>query len=186
LFVTPGSTEHSKAEDPRSKEGTAKAAAKKKSGKTLPEIIREYALSFPETHEDQPWGHPAFKVKNKSFVFMSFNERGINLCVKLTDSLFKALALPFVEPGGYGLGKSGWIAARLDSEDSLSEDILKTWIAESFANVAPKTLLKQLNQESVDQKPAAGAGKGAAKKTTMRKTPMGDTLVKVSVSKTRV
>jgi hypothetical protein len=32
--------------------------------------LREFALKFPETHEDFPWGHRALKVKGKVFVFM--------------------------------------------------------------------------------------------------------------------
>jgi hypothetical protein len=28
----------------------------------LADRIRELALSLPETYEDEPWGHPVFKV----------------------------------------------------------------------------------------------------------------------------
>ena len=108
------------------------AAAQSSAGKKLPDVIRKCALSFPETHEDQPWGHPAFKVKNKSFVFMGFTESGVTVSVKLTHSLFEALALPFVEPTGYGLGKSGWVTATLDQADSIPPDMVTKWIAESL------------------------------------------------------
>jgi hypothetical protein len=34
----------------------------------LAERIRELALSLPESYEDEPWGHPVFKVAaNKMF-----------------------------------------------------------------------------------------------------------------------
>jgi hypothetical protein len=72
-----------------------------------------------------------------------------------------ALALPFVEPTGYGLGKSGWITAKLDRDDEVPPAVVRQWIAESFANVAPKSLLKQLDQSAVatkNAKPAKRSG----------------------------
>src|ERR1700730_5041541 len=80
------------------------------------ERIRKYALSFPESHEDHPWGHSAFKVKNKTFVFMGFEESKLGISFKLKESLFDALALPFTEPTPYGLGKSGWVSASLEPD----------------------------------------------------------------------
>ena len=47
--------------------------------------VRELALSFPETYEDSPWGHPVFKVgNNKMFAGMSNDEDPLTLTVKLT------------------------------------------------------------------------------------------------------
>ena len=34
------------------------------------DAIRRAALSYPETREDRPWDHPAFKVREKGFIFM--------------------------------------------------------------------------------------------------------------------
>ena len=39
--------------------------------------LRKHALSYPETREDRPWGHSAFKVKGKSFVLMGDDEEGL-------------------------------------------------------------------------------------------------------------
>ena len=37
------------------------------------EAIRGLALSLPATYEDEPWGHPVFKVgSNRMFAGMSF------------------------------------------------------------------------------------------------------------------
>ncbi len=62
------------------------------------------ALSLPEVREDHPWGHSAFKVKEKAFLFMASEKRGLSLSVKLPQSGLLALSLPFAEPTGYGLG----------------------------------------------------------------------------------
>jgi mannose-6-phosphate isomerase-like protein (cupin superfamily)/predicted DNA-binding protein (MmcQ/YjbR family) len=145
LFVTPGTTQHSKLEDPR-KTRAAKSSAKNVSS-NLSDRIREIALSYPQTHEDHPWGYPAFKVKNKMFVAVSFQEHGIKLTVKLPNSQLKALAIPFVESSGYGLGEHGWISANLrQDEDRLSIDTIKGWIDESYRAVAPKSILKELDR----------------------------------------
>jgi predicted DNA-binding protein (MmcQ/YjbR family) len=45
--------------------------------------LRDFALTYPEAHEDFPWGHRAIKVRGKAFVFMSKDEPGLGLSVKL-------------------------------------------------------------------------------------------------------
>jgi len=128
-----------------------KTAAAEGNEKSLPEQIREYALTFPETREDHPWGYPAFKVKNKMFVAFSFREHGIMLTVKLTKSRLAASALPCVQASGYGLGEHGWVSADLKHGDTiLSVDTLKSWIKESYCAVAPKTVLKEYDKSLVE------------------------------------
>jgi hypothetical protein len=46
------------------------------------QYLRELALDYPETREDHPWGHAAFKVKDK--VFLSLAE--------WVDESFRAIA----------------------------------------------------------------------------------------------
>src|SRR5207249_6820363 len=44
--------------------------------------IREVALSLPETYEDEPWGHPVFKVAdNKMFASMTAGDGAVHLTV---------------------------------------------------------------------------------------------------------
>jgi predicted DNA-binding protein (MmcQ/YjbR family) len=109
--------------------------------------IRKYALQFPETHEDHPWGHSAFKVKAKTFIFMGADESGLSLSIKLRESLFDALACPFSEPTHYGLGKHGWVTATFAPGDAVPMDMLKAWIDESFREIAPKTILKKYQEQ---------------------------------------
>lgn len=107
--------------------------------------IRKYCLGFPETVEDFPWEHSAFKVKKKTFLFLFLDADGLSLSFKLRESLFDTLALPFCEPTGYGLGKSGWVTATFKSGEAVSIERVQSWINESFRQVAPKTILKQLD-----------------------------------------
>lgn len=108
------------------------------------EAIRKYSLEFPETVEDHPWGESAFKVKKKTFLFMSLDADGMRLSFKLNESLFNTLALPFCEPTGYGLGKSGWVTATFEPGDKVPIERIKAWLSESFRQVAPKTILKKM------------------------------------------
>lgn len=117
--------------------------------KTLESIelqLRDYAMTFPEVTEDHPWGHRAMKVRGKAFVFLGGekNAAELSLSMKLPQSRDLAADLPFAEPTGYGLGKSGWVTARFTKVSDVPLDLLKAWIAESYRAIAPKRLVKGL------------------------------------------
>lgn len=103
--------------------------------------LRAYALSQPEATEHFPWGHRAIKVRGKAFVFMSNDEPGLSLSVKLPASSEGALQFPFAEPTHYGLGRSGWVTASFGPRDEPPLEMLRSWIDESYRAVAPKRLL---------------------------------------------
>jgi predicted DNA-binding protein (MmcQ/YjbR family) len=113
----------------------------------LQERLRRFALTFPEAAEDHPWGHIAVKARKKAFVFMSgedLHEGKLSMTVKLPVSGEMALTLPCVERAGYGLGKSGWVTARLGPKDKVDPAMLEEWIEQSYRAVAPRTLVKRL------------------------------------------
>ena len=119
----------------------------KLSVKQAEQKLIKYALSFPETALEHPWGHDVVKVKGK--MFASFGGQAgtpgeFSMSVKLPVSSEMALTLPWVEPTGYGLGKSGWVTARLKKGADFDIDTMKGWIDQSYRAVAPKTLVKAL------------------------------------------
>jgi predicted DNA-binding protein (MmcQ/YjbR family) len=120
----------------------------KKTLESLELELRDYAMTFPETTEDHPWGHRAMKVKGKTFLFLGGekDKQELSLSVKLPSSRDVALDLPFAEPTGYGLGKSGWVSASFDKVSAVPLDLLKAWIAESYRAIAPKKLVKVLDE----------------------------------------
>lgn len=125
--------------------------------------IQAHALSYPEAVEDFPWGHSAFKVKGKAFVFMGAAEGGaISLSVKLPQSRDAALGFDWAEPTGYGLGKAGWVSATFPPGSNVPIDLLKDWIEESYRAVAPKTLAKRLDGGAAA--PATAPARGAKKR----------------------
>jgi predicted DNA-binding protein (MmcQ/YjbR family) len=101
--------------------------------------IRKLALSFPETYEDSPWGHPVFKVgDNKMFAAMSDGEDPVSLTVKLTpDEREIALHLAYVRVASY-VGRYGWVTATVTDEESLDNAL--EWLRESYWLKAPARL----------------------------------------------
>jgi len=101
--------------------------------------IRALALSFPETFEDSPWGHPVFKVgDNKMFAGISNSEDPVSLTVKLTPEEREiALHMPYVGVARY-VGRYGWVTAEVADEESL-ENALE-WLRESYWLNAPARL----------------------------------------------
>jgi predicted DNA-binding protein (MmcQ/YjbR family) len=110
--------------------------------------VRTFALSLPDAWEDHPWDHWVAKVGKKVFVFGP-NEMedgsGTNINVKLLDSGPAVLELPFTEPAGYGLGKSGWVNAHFPYEAPLPIDLLEDWIDESYRAIAGVRRNKRLD-----------------------------------------
>ena len=66
-----------------------------------------------------------------------------------------ALLLPFTVPTGYGLGKSGWVTAKLADGEDAPVELFKEWIDESYRAQAPKRLVASL--------PAGGQGDSSRK-----------------------
>jgi predicted DNA-binding protein (MmcQ/YjbR family) len=104
------------------------------------EALQALALGLPEATEDHPWDHVAWKVKGKAFCFTNRPGDALGFTVKLPHSSGAALMLPFVQPTGYGLGKSGWITATFDGRAKLPVGLLESWLLESYRAVAPKRL----------------------------------------------
>lgn len=101
--------------------------------------IRALALSFPEAYEDEPWGHPVFKVAdNRMFASMSEERDAVLLTVKLTaEEREIAHLLPYVSRARY-VGRYGWVTAQVTDEESLEAAL--EWLRESYWLKAPEEL----------------------------------------------
>ena len=123
--------------------------------------LRRFALTFPQTHEDHPWGETALKVARKIFVFLGDAGGGIRMTVKLEESHLAALELPFCQPAAYGLGKSGWVTVSFEAKEPVPVSLLRDWIEESFRNVAPRRLVEaetgKLRSRGRARAPAGGS-----------------------------
>jgi len=111
----------------------------------LQQKLEEFALSLPGAWPDSPWGDSVVKVGKKIFVFLGNTEPGIT--VKLPDSAGHGLSLPGASKPGYGLGKHGWVNIPLAGLSAHDREVLIDFVEESYRAVAPKTLIKQLDQQ---------------------------------------
>jgi hypothetical protein len=102
------------------------------------QALRAFGLALPEAAEDQPWGHTALKVRNKTFCWLSLDDR-LSCTTKLPVSREFALMLDGTEPTGYGLGRAGWVTSAF-AEGAIDLDLMKRWITERYRAVAPKKL----------------------------------------------
>lgn len=99
--------------------------------------LLEYALAKPDATLEHPWGENVAKVRGKVFVFFGLETSDGVMGVKLTNALLYAKSLPYVEPMGYGLGKSGWVSVN-SPKGLVPIAMFEEWIDESYANVTPK------------------------------------------------
>lgn len=125
--------------------------------------VARIAAAFPETREDNPWGHRAFKVRGKTFLFLVGDGEGLSVSVKLPESGALALELPFAEPTGYGLGKSGWVSARFKPGTPIPIDMIGEWLSESYAAIAPKKLSAGLGDRAAPNQTKTAKAKLQAK-----------------------
>jgi predicted DNA-binding protein (MmcQ/YjbR family) len=104
--------------------------------------LRKAALSYPETVEDFPWGHSAFKIAGKkAFLFMGEDEAGGWSCsMKLPFRNEEALKIKGASPTEYGLGRSGWVSFRFTAKAKAPMAKLADYLDESWRAVAPKKL----------------------------------------------
>jgi predicted DNA-binding protein (MmcQ/YjbR family) len=136
-------------------------ATAKPDSRSLEGTLRTWALAYPDTTEEFPWGERAIKVKGKVFLFLRAEGGTVSFSVKLPHSAAEALELPGIEPTHYGLGKHGWVTATVDATRDAPLEQYRAWLEESFRAVAPKRTIATLDAERADGAPA----KTAAKKT---------------------
>lgn len=110
--------------------------------------LRALALDYPEATEDFPWGERAIKVRGKAFLFLGARGNEVSFSVKLPHSAAEALELPFAEPTHYGLGKHGWVTAKVNASRKTLISTFEAWIDESYRSVAPKKLVAALDAET--------------------------------------
>ena len=105
----------------------------------LAQRLRKAALAFPETYEDEPWGHPVFKVAdNRMFASMSVGDGAVHLTIKLTaEERQIAYLLPYVRKARY-VGRYGWVTAEVTDGESLEAAL--EWLRESYWLRAPAEL----------------------------------------------
>ena len=111
--------------------------------------LRAWGLTMPGAHRKAPWPeHDDLAVRDMTFAYLPAAGQPFKLSVKLPYTGSVALDLPFAEPTGYGLGKSGWVSFNPAESEIPDLDQLKEWVEESYRAQAPRTLVKELDRRS--------------------------------------
>jgi len=122
------------------------------------DALRAFGLTYPGAALKSPWPeHLDLAVKDKTFAYLSVEGEPLKISCKLPQTGMVALELPFTQPTGYGLGKSGWVSARFEAGEAPPVELLRAWIDESYRAVAPKTMVARLPAA-----PTAGAKAGVS------------------------
>jgi predicted DNA-binding protein (MmcQ/YjbR family) len=123
--------------------------------------LLKYALAKPDATLHHPWGENVAKIRGKVFVFFGMADTPADspyadnvMGVKLTHALLFAKSQSYVEPMGYGLGKSGWVSVKMP-KGAAPMDMFEEWIDESYENVAPKRISRAAAAPRGDAKQAA-------------------------------
>src|SRR5215212_12140525 len=103
--------------------------------KTLTETILARGKQYPEVTVGHPWGETTLQVRGKNFLFLRFEKGELSFSVKHPRTGIAALALPFVQPTGYGLGRHGWVTCTLTKVPREMPDQCLEWLEESYVAV---------------------------------------------------
>jgi predicted DNA-binding protein (MmcQ/YjbR family) len=109
--------------------------------------LRAWGLTLPGAHRKSPWPeHDDLAVKDKTFAYLPARGQPFGLSCKLPYTGYEALQLPWAEPTGYGLGKSGWVSFSPPDDEIPTVDELKAWVEESYRAQAPKKLVREFDE----------------------------------------
>lgn len=111
--------------------------------------VREICLSFPEVSERLSHGSPAFFIRGKKTLAMFVDDHHGDDILGIWCPAFPGVQEEMValEPDRFYrppyVGPSGWLGVRLDRD--VDWDEVRGILTESYRKVAPKTLVKQLD-----------------------------------------
>lgn len=108
--------------------------------------VQKLMLGLPGVEEHEGWaGQPAFKVKNKGFVYLSGDETSVMLKALREEQEAMVAEDPEVYSPSWSAGRFGWLEVDLAAAD---EDELRELLTEAWRLTAPKYLIAQLDQPS--------------------------------------
>jgi predicted DNA-binding protein (MmcQ/YjbR family) len=108
--------------------------------------LRSICLDCPEATEQETWGNPTFRVREKIFAMPRSDDGRLSLWCKappgVQDILVGADPARFFVPPY--VGHRGWIGVRLDG--AVDWDEVADLVGESYRMTAPKRLRARLDQ----------------------------------------
>lgn len=118
--------------------------------------VRAICLALPEATEKETWGHPTFRVRDKIFAGIGTGEGATEMPGHDSEDVVTTMTMkaaageqesllaigrPFFRPKY--VGNRGWIGVIIDDDTDFAE--IEEFVIESYAAIAPKTLVKLLD-----------------------------------------
>ena len=101
-------------------------------------ILREVALSFPETTEESHFEKTSFRVKNK--IFVTYDEVNKRACTRLSlrdQDIYSCADKSIIFPVDNKWGKQGWTFIEMTK---VRKEIFIAAVSSAYCEVAPKKL----------------------------------------------
>lgn len=119
--------------------------------------LRRQCLRFPEAHEQEAWGEPTFRVRNKLFAMYASatnHHGGGRPAVWIKAARENQQALVSADPDRYFVpayvGPSGWVGVWLDHAPDWNA--VTELLEDGYRRTAPKRLLLQLDATPVSRR----------------------------------
>jgi hypothetical protein len=107
-----------------------------------PALVRQVALSLPETVEQKHRGKPSFRVRNRIFAVLHPEDKRVVLKLSAVDqSVFDDYDPAVFHPVEGGWGRQGWTVVELSK---VKKEVFREALVSAWLGVAPKTLAKRL------------------------------------------
>lgn len=142
-------------------------------------VLRAFALSFPDSVEEFPWGHRVMKLRGKMFVIFGGDETALRIATKLPKTGKSALERANCEPTPYGMGKHGWVTSSWPPFLEPDVERVSAWIAESYEAIAATPAKK-----AAGTKPSARA-KSTPAKPKAKPVPKAKTTVRRAAARSK-
>lgn len=100
--------------------------------------LRAWLLALPGVAEQETWGHPTFRVRDKMFATMSGDGRTATLKASPEVQTELVAAEPAVYSVAAYVGRYGWVSIVLDGADPAE---LRDLAVDAWRRTAPKRLV---------------------------------------------
>jgi hypothetical protein len=106
------------------------------------DVLQKVVLGLPGVEEHEGWaGQPVFKVRNKSFAYMSEDETRLLLKALREEQEALVAEDPEVFSPSWASGRFAWLDVKVAAAD---DQELRELITEAWRLTAPKYLIAQL------------------------------------------
>jgi hypothetical protein len=106
------------------------------------DVVQKVLLGLPGVEEHEGWaGQPVFKVRKKSFVYMSEDETRLHLKALREEQEALVAEEPEVYSPSWASGRFAWLDVNIAAAD---DQELRELITEAWRLTAPKYLIAQL------------------------------------------